>query len=177
MNDAATLSVHILDVRDPAAEAFASYGQVVAWLRTARQGVQTHCNPETSPTGANLVPSNGEAPAWIIHLPHVGHRLRRIARHRPMKQCLGSLGSTEWLTGVAPPGDLGDDARPRLGDIGAYRIPVDRVIKARVATWHAGSHFVHDECEFVNLENFATNWRDFHAVPHPAECRSGLRAD
>jgi ureidoglycolate hydrolase len=177
MNDAATLSVHMLDVRDPAAEAFASYGQVVAWLRTARQDVETHYNPETSPTGANLVPSNGEARVWIIHLLHVGHRLRRIARHRGMTQRLGSLGSTEWLTGVAPPGDLGDDARPRLGDIGAFRIPVDRVIKAQFATWHAGSHFVHEECEFVNLENVDTDRRDFRAVPHPAECRSGLRVD
>lgn len=177
MNDAATLSVHMLDVREPAAEAFASYGQVVVWLRTARQGVETHYNPETSPTGANLVLNNGEARVWIIHLPHVGHRLRRIARHRRMTQCPGSLGSTEWLTGVAPPGDLGDDARPRLGDIGAFRIPADRVIKAQVATWRAGSHSIHDECEFVNLENFDTDRRDFHAVPHPAECRSGLRAD
>jgi len=45
---------------------------------------------------------------------------------------------------VAPPGDLSDDARPRLEDIVAFRIPGDRVIKLHVATWHAGPHFVHD---------------------------------
>jgi hypothetical protein len=30
--------------------------------------------------------------------------------------------------------------------------PGDRLIKLHVATWHAGPHFVHDECQFVNLE-------------------------
>jgi hypothetical protein len=41
-------------------------------------------------------------------------------------QCLGSLGGKEWLTGVAPPSDLADDAPPgrmplskrRLGEHG-----------------------------------------------------------
>ena len=73
-----------------------------------------------------------------------------IARHRRVTQCLGSLGGKEWLIGVAPPGDLGDDACPRLEDIVAFRVPGDRLIKLHVATWHAGPHFVHDECLFVN---------------------------
>jgi hypothetical protein len=77
---------------------------------------------------------------------------------------------------VAPPGDLGDDARPRVEDIAAFRVPGDRLIKLHVATWHAGPHFVHDECLFVNLENLDTNRRDFHAVPLPVECRYRLSA-
>ena len=44
-------------------------------------------------------------------------------------------------------------------------MPGDRLIKLHVATWHAGPHFVHDECLFVNLENLDTNRRDFQAVP------------
>jgi len=44
-------------------------------------------------------------------------------------QCLGSLGGKEWLIGVAPPGDLGDDARPRVEDIAAFRVPGDHLIK------------------------------------------------
>jgi ureidoglycolate hydrolase len=71
---------------------------------------------------------------------------RRIARHRRVTQCLGSLGGKEWLIGVAPPGDLNDDAGPRVEDIAAFRVPGDRLIKLHVATWHAGPHFVHDEC-------------------------------
>jgi ureidoglycolate lyase len=76
--------------------------------------------------------------------------------------------------GVAPPGDLDDEARPRVEDIVAFRVPGDRLIKLHVATWHAGPHFVHDECLFVNLENLDTNRRDFHAVPLAAECRYRL---
>ena len=97
-----------------------------------------------------------------------------IARHRRVTQCLGSLGGKEWLIGVAPPGDLGDDARPRVEDITAFRVPGDRLIKLHVATWHAGPHFVHDECLFVNLENLDTNRRDFHAVPLSVECQYRL---
>ena len=61
-----------------------------------------------------------------------------------------------------------------LEDIAAFRVPGDRLIKLHVGTWHAGPHFVHDECLFVNLENLDTNRRDFHAVPLPAECRYRL---
>ena len=77
----------------------------------------------------------------------------------------------------APPGDPSDDARPRVEDIVAFRIPGDRVIKLHVATWHAGPHFVHDECLFVNLGNLDTNRRDFHAVQLAAECRYRLDAE
>jgi hypothetical protein len=53
-------------------------------------------------------------------------------------------------------------------------VPGDHLIKLHVATWHAGPHFVHDECLFVNLENLDTNRRDFHAVPLSVECRYRL---
>jgi hypothetical protein len=76
-----------------------------------------------------------------------------------------TLGGEEWLIAVAPPGELDDNARPRLEDIAAFRVPGDRLIKLHVATWYARPHFVHDECLFVNLENLDTNRRDFHAVP------------
>jgi len=79
-----------------------------------------------------------------------------------------------WLIGVVPPGDLGDDARPRVEDVVAFQVPGDRLIKLHVATWHAGPHFVLDECLFVNLENLDTNRRDFHAVPLTVECRYQL---
>ena len=83
-------------------------------------------------------------------------------------------GGKEWLIGVAPPGDLSDDASPRVEDIVAFRVPGDCVIKLHVATWHAGPHFVHDECLFFNLENLDTNRRDFHAAVLPVECRYRL---
>jgi ureidoglycolate hydrolase len=174
MNDVGTLPVHMLDVRELTAEAFAPYGQVIMPLGTGGQGAETHYDPETSESEAKLVLSDGVPRLWIMHLPHVGLGFTRIARHRRVTQCLGSLGGKDWLIGVAPPGDLGDDARPRLEDIVAFRITGDRIVKLHVATWHAGPHFVHDECRFLNLENLDTNRRDFHAVPLPAECRYRL---
>lgn len=168
----------MLDIRELTAEAFAPYGQVIAPLRTGGQGAETTYDPESSATEAALVLGNGigngEPRLWIMHLPHVGLGFARIARHRRVTQCLGALGGKEWLIAVAPPGDSGDGARPLVGDIAAFRVPGDRLIKLHVATWHAGPHFVHDECLFVNLENRDTNRRDFHSVALPVECRYRL---
>jgi ureidoglycolate hydrolase len=174
MNDASTLPIHMLEVRELTAEGFAPYGQVIAPLRTGGQGAETGYDPETSASEAKLVLRNGEPRLWIMQLPHVGLGFSRIARHRRVTQCLGSLGGKEWLIGVAPPGDLSDDVRPRIEDIVAFRVPGDRLIKLHVATWHAGPHFVHDECLFINLENRDTNRRDFHAATLPVECRYRL---
>ncbi len=177
MNDAGTLPRHMLDVGELTPEAFAPYGQVIAPLRVGGQGVETGYDPETSPREARLVLGDGGKGTprlWIMHLPHVGLGFTRIARHRRVTQCLGSLGGKEWLIGVAPPGDLGDDACPRIEDIVAFRVPGDCLVKLHVATWHAGPHFVHDECLFVNLENLDTNRRDFHAAPLGVECRYRL---
>jgi hypothetical protein len=108
-----------------------------------------------------------------LHLPHVGLDFTRIAQQTSAGHAMpGVARGKEWLIGVAPTGDLVADARPRVEDI--RRVPGDCLIKLHVATWHAGPQFVHDECLFVNLENLDTNWRDFHAVPIPAECRYRL---
>jgi ureidoglycolate hydrolase len=169
-NNAGTLPRHMLEVRELTGEAFAPYGQIVAPIRAGGQGAEAGYDPETSPAEAKLVLHNGEPRLWIMHLPHVGLGFSRIARHRKVTQCLGSLGGREWLIAVAPPGDLADDACPRLEEIVAFRVPGDRLIQLHLATWHAGPHFVHDECLFFNLENLDTNRRDFHGVPLPVEC-------
>jgi ureidoglycolate hydrolase len=171
MNDAVSAAVHLLEVRELTPEAFAPYGEVVLPLRTGGQGAGTHYDPEISASEAKLVLQNGVPRLWIMRLPHVGLGFSRIARHRRVTQCLGSLGGKEWLIGVAPPGDFADDARPRVEDIVAFRVPGDRLLTLHVGTWHAGPHFVHDECLFFNLENLDTNRRDFHAVALPVECR------
>ena len=174
MNDASTLPRHLLEPRELTPESFAPYGEVVLPLRTGGQGAETGYDPENSTREARLVLDNGVPRLWLMHLPHVGLGFSRIARHRRVTQCLGSLGGKEWLIGVAPPGDFADDARPRVEDIVAFRVPGDRLVKLHVGTWHAGPHFVHDECLFFNLENLDTNRRDFHAVALPVECRYRL---
>ncbi len=105
MNDVGTIPRHMLDVRELKAESFAPYGHVIAPLRTGGQDVETRYDPEASASEAKLVLGNGEPRLWIMHLPHVGLGFTRIARHRRVTQCLGSLGGKEWLIGVAPPGD------------------------------------------------------------------------
>ena len=174
MNDTGALPVRMLEVRALTPEAFAPYGDVIMALKTGGQGAETGYDPESSAREARLVLGNGQPRLWIMHLPHVGLGFSRIARHRRVTQCLGSLGGKEWLIGVAPPGDLADEARPRVEDIVAFRVPGDRFVKLHVATWHAGPHFVHDECLFMNLENLDTNKRDFHGVPLGVECRYAL---
>ena len=166
----------MLDIRELTAEAFAPYGQIIAPLRTGGQGAETSHDPEASASEAKLVLGNGEPRLWIMHLPHVGLGFIRIARHRRVTQCLGSLGGKEWLIGVAPPGDFDDDARPRVEDIAAFRVPGDRLIKLHVGTWHAGPHFVHDECLFVNLENLDTNRRDFQAFRSASSAATGCES-
>ena len=52
MNDAGTLSRHMLDVRELTADAFAPYGEVIAPLRTGGQGAGTHHDPEASASEA-----------------------------------------------------------------------------------------------------------------------------
>ena len=56
-----------------------------------------------------------------------------------------------------------------LRELPRFEIPGDCVIKLHVATWHAGPHFLHDECLFFNLENLDTNERDFDAYDLPNE--------
>src|ERR1700745_4089459 len=99
MNNAGTLSRHMLDIRELTAAAFAPYGQNIAPLRTGGQGAETGHDPEASFSEAKLVLGNGEPRLWILHLPHVGLGFTRIARHRRVTQCLGSLSGQGGLIG------------------------------------------------------------------------------
>ena len=113
MNEADALPQHMLDIKDLTTEAFARYGQVIAPLRAGGQGAEAGYNPEASAREAKLVLGNGEPRLWIMHLPHVGLGFTRIARHRRVTQCLGSLGGKEWLIGVAPSNGSSSRRSPR----------------------------------------------------------------
>jgi hypothetical protein len=86
MNDAGTLPRHMLDVRELTTEAFASYGQLIAPLRTGGKGAETGYDPEASASEAKLVLGNGKPRLWLMHLPHVGLGFTRVARHRRVTQ-------------------------------------------------------------------------------------------
>ena len=141
-------------------KAFAPYGEII-WPRTS--------SAETSVEEPKLTLTNGTPRLWIMKLKKRRLVFADMARHRRVSQCLGSMQGKEWFIGVAPPNDLADGIRPELDRIAAFRIPGDCLIKLHVGTWHAGPHFVHDECLFFNLENLDTNERDFDTSDLPNE--------
>jgi ureidoglycolate hydrolase len=140
-------------------KAFAPYGEII---RRRASSVETVLeDPKLT--------LNGTPRLWIMDLKKRGLVFADMARHRRVTQCLGSMLGKEWFIGVAPPNDLADGTRPELDRIAAFRIPGDCVIKLHVGTWHAGPHFVHEECLFFNLENIDTNERDFDTSELPNE--------
>jgi ureidoglycolate hydrolase len=149
------LTVTMIKARPLESNAFAPYGEIIAARRAGTQFDDNPYDPEMSADEASLTLGNG-----LI--------FSKLARHRRVSQCLGSLQGKDWFIALAPPNDLADGTRPELPSMAAFWIPGDCVIKLHVATWHAGPHFLHDECLFFNLENFDTNKRDFDAydLPH-----------
>lgn len=148
---------------------FAPYGEIISSRDAGTQFDNNPYDPESGAEEPNLTLTNGTPRLWIMRLKKNGLVFSKMARHRRVTQCLGSLQGKDWFVAVAPPNDLADGTRPELARIAAFRIPGDRVIKLHVATWHAGPHFLHDECLFFNLENLDTNKRDFDAYDLPNE--------
>ena len=169
-----TAVLHKIPVRAISPESFAPYGQIVATRKVFGQGVGDHADPARDPEEAQLVLADGTPRIWIMHMGKIGTRFSRIARHRRTTQCLGSIDGTEWLLGVAPPGDLSDSAKPALDSIMGFRIPPGTIVKLHLATWHAGPHHTRDEARFINLELMDTNERDFHAAELGVECAYDL---
>ncbi len=142
-------------------KAFAPFGEVISPRGAGTQFDSNPYDPERSADEASLTLANGTPRLWIMRLQKNGLSFSKMARHRRVTQCLGSMQGKEWFIAVAPPNDLADGTRPDVAQIAAFRIPGDCVVKLHVATWHAGPHFLHDECLFFNLENLDTNKRDF----------------
>jgi ureidoglycolate hydrolase len=164
------LSVRGISARDLDPTAFASFGNVIRPRAGGGQFDKNPYDPETSGEEPELVLCNARPRLWIMHLFDRGLRFEKMARHRRVSQCLGSLGGKEWFMAFAPPQDLGDGAVPDISDVVAFRIPGDCVLKLHLGTWHAGPHFTHRECMFFNLENIDTNKRDFHQVELATPC-------
>jgi ureidoglycolate hydrolase len=167
-----SLTYHSVPAQELTDEAFAPYGDIIKPRKSGEQGDRAHAyRPGEEKTHVDLVVTNGEPLLRIMHQFKRGLIFTKLARHRRVSQCLGSLQGKEWFIAVAAPTDFADDALPRLDQITAFRIPGDRIIKLHVGAWHAGPHFVHDECMFLNLENIDTNTRDFQLITLPTACR------
>jgi hypothetical protein len=109
---------------------------------------------------AALFLGNGEPRLWIMHLPHCRLGFTRIAHHRRVAQCLGSLSRRQGMADQrGAPGDLGDDLRPRVEDIAAFRVRGDRLsCTSRLGTPAA---LRPRRMPIRHLENLDTNRRDF----------------
>jgi ureidoglycolate hydrolase len=151
------------------AAAFAPYGEIIRPRRATGQFENNPYDPETSGAEPALVLTHGTPRLWIMQLSRNGLDFTQMARHLRVSQCLGALQGKDWYIAVAPPEPT--RSAPDLGQLAAFRIPGDCVIKLHVATWHAGPLFVHDECLFYNLENLDTNKRDFQAFALDGPCR------
>ena len=160
-------SIRAQDLTD---EAFAPYGDIIKPRISGEQFDRAYSyDPSKENTHVKLVMINGEPTLRIMHQRLRGLTFSKMARHRRVSQCLGSLQGKEWFMAVATP--TNNDSQPRLEDITAFLIPGDRVIKLHVGTWHAGPHFKHEECLFLNLENEDTNTRDFQEMTLPQVCQ------
>jgi ureidoglycolate hydrolase len=166
MNVRAALKIQIQELE---AAVFAPFGEIIKARRSAGQFANNPYDPETSPDEPKLTLTNGTPRLWIMYLRDRGVVFKSMARHRRVSQCLGSLQGKEWVIGVAPPNDFADGTKPEFDRISAFRIPGDCVIKLHVGTWHAGPHFLHEECLFFNLENLDTNKKDFDTADLPSE--------
>ncbi|MPZ40801.1 MAG: Ureidoglycolate hydrolase [Rhizobiales bacterium] len=169
MDSPARHSVPLQELTD---EAFAPYGDIIKPRKSGEQGDRNYAyRPGQEETHVDLTITNGEPLLRIMHQFKRGLIFTILARHRRVSQCLGALQGKEWFIAVAAPTDFADDAHPRLDQVTAFRIPGDRIIKLHVGIWHAGPHFIHDECMFLSLENTDTNTSDFQYMPLPMECR------
>src|SRR6187551_1909196 len=111
------------------AKLFAPYGEVIYPRAAGSQFDINPYDPETSAEEPSLTLANGTPRLWIMRLKKNGLVFSKLARHRRVTQCLGSLQGKEWFVAVAPPGDLADGVRPELARMAAFRIPGDCVIK------------------------------------------------
>jgi ureidoglycolate hydrolase len=167
MDSPAQRSIRAQDLTD---EAFAPYGDIIKPRISREQFDRAYSyDPSKENTHVKLVMTNGEPTLRIMHQRLRGLTFSKMARHRRVSQCLGSLQVKEWFMAVAAP--TNNDSQPRLEDIAAFLIPGDRIIKLHVGTWHAGPHFRHEECLFLNLENEDTNTRDFQEMTLPQVCQ------
>ena len=164
-----TLVVTELPAQTLEPKEFAPFGEIIYPRAAGSQFDNNPYDPETSGKEPKLIFTNGTPRLWIMDLKKNGLAFSKMARHRRVSQCLGSMQGKEWFIGVAPPSELADGTQPEIGRITAVRIPGNCLIKLHVATWHAGPHFVHDECLFFNLENLDTNKRDFEDCNLPNE--------
>ena len=164
-------SQYWLPFREFTSEAFAPFGEIVRPVRTGGQAAPSGTGAAKD---ASLVLGGGVPRIWVMQLPNVGLSFSKIARHRRVTQCLGSMEGKEWFISVAPPGDPADSTRPRIEDVAAFRVPGDVIIKLHVGTWHAGPHCIGEVGLFVNLEHADTNQNDNQIVELGGECHYQL---
>lgn len=108
---------------------------------------------------ARLNLQGGPPRLYIMRLFENGRKFHSLTRHVKCTQCLGALGSKDWLVAVAPPSEAGA-AHVDPETINAFRIPGDCFIMLNCGTWHAGPYFDHEFVDFYNLELSDTNIND-----------------
>jgi ureidoglycolate hydrolase len=110
----ATTPVTAIPAQPLDAKLFAPYGEVIYPRAAGSQFDINPYDPEASTEEPNLTLTNGTPRLWIMRLKKNGLAFSKLARHRRVTQCLGSLQGKEWFIAVSPPSDPADGARPEL---------------------------------------------------------------
>ena len=95
---------HSIRVQVLTDEAFAPYGDIIKPRLSGEQFDRAHSyDPSKEQTHVKLVLTNGVPTLRIMDQRLRGLTFSKMARHRKVSQCLGSLQGKEWYMAVAAP--------------------------------------------------------------------------
>ncbi len=138
-------------------EAFAPYGQVI-WPE------EDGCDWQLGDAELDL--NQGLPRFYLMRLAANELRVRELAAHRQVTQCLGVMDPYPWQIAVAPASHSADQPIDATTEIQAFTVPPRCILKLHPGTWHAGPLFAHPgELVFCNLELRDTNSQDRLTLP------------
>ena len=138
-------------------EAFAPYGQVI-WPE------EDGCDWQLGDAELDL--NQGLPRLYLMRLAAKELRVRELAAHRQVSQCLGVMDPYPWQIAVAPASHSADQPIDATTEIQAFTVPPRCILKLHRGTWHAGPLFQSPaELVFCNLELRDTNSTDRLTLP------------
>jgi ureidoglycolate hydrolase len=138
-------------------KAFASFGQVI-WPEPDGRDWQLG--------DAELDLNQGLPRLYLMRLSAKRMRVRELAAHLEVTQCLGVMEPHPWQIAVAPASHSAEQPIDAATEVRAFTVPPRCILKLHRGTWHAGPIFESPaELVFCNLELRDTNSTDRFTLP------------